>query len=419
MTQKIHIIGAGVVGICTALELINSGHEVTLVDQDSPGSNCSKGNAGHFGTNLVFPVASAALLPRVPGMLLNPLGPLAIRWRYLMKLTPWLIRFLLSTTPARYELGCQSLAALNEVAMENWYPLLEQSGAMPMLCKRGTLGVYENEKSFSHTRTARKIMDQYKVPYEVLQRNEIQRKEPELNDKAHKAIFYSQTSHVLDPYELSLKLFSLFEKLGGKFSRTRVNKILPHKKGCQLQTNNDQIEVEKLVICAGAWSTQLLGPLGYKIPLDTERGYHYMLPNPGYNLKVPVVCEEQGFIMTPMSKGLRLAGTVEFGGLKLPPNYRRAEMMYDHARRFLPDLNNAGAEPWMGFRPSLPDSLPVIGCSDEHPWLYFNFGHQHLGLTLAAITAKTLAACLENKEPTINMNAFSYQRWHLSSACTK
>lgn len=410
---QIHVIGAGIVGVCCGLYLQRAGYKVTLLDKKGIGQECSKGNAGHFATEQVFPLADKSLLPQVPKMLLDPAGPFRIRFSYLPKALPWFVRFILNMRKHKYQAHIQALKQLNQDAIQAYEPLLEAAGLQHMLLKQGSL------LTFEHTPQA-EIEKQYQafkqqgIAVKKLNRDELQQLEPALSDKIQSALLFTDVGHTIDPEQLTLKLADFFLAQGGEFIQQEITGIKHQQGKMKLLSPQQNIEVDKVLVAAGAWSKRLLTPLGYKVPLDTERGYHLMLDKQQV-LSRPVASAERKFIMTPMQSGLRLAGTVEFAGLHADMDKRRADVLLLQAQKILPELSQVTTEntqAWMGMRPSLPDSLPVLGEAPEHPGLFFAFGHQHLGLTQAGITGKLLAQQISGQTTDIQLSPFSIQRFN-------
>ncbi|WP_194867839.1 NAD(P)/FAD-dependent oxidoreductase [Pseudoalteromonas sp. PPB1] len=415
---QIAVVGAGVVGLCNALQLARQGHSVTLYDPAGIGEQCSRGNAGHFATEQVFPLADKALLPRLPMMLLDRLSPLRIDHKYLIKAFPWFSRFCLNMLPSRFKRHTRALRALNEAALPAFKQLLQEDFENN-ISMRGSLLTFEHDK-IEQIRALQKKYQQQGVAVELLDRTQLFALEPGLDQRIQYALYFTQVGHTPDPYQLSQALFQQFTALGGTFVKAKVEKIAP------LNTDTKQAQLakikvttqshgchtfERLVVATGAWSKTLCAQLGYKLPIEAERGYHNMLPVTS-NLSRPVASADRQFIMTPMQGGLRLAGTVEFAGLDTQPNYERADMLLTHARALLEGSDTLEqGEHWMGPRPSLPDSLPVIGQAPDHPNIYFALGHQHLGLTQAAITSELIAQCIANQPTTLDIGPYSIARF--------
>lgn len=409
----IGIIGAGIVGICTALQLQQAGFRVTLIDKRGIAQGCSKGNAGHFATEQVFPLADKSLLPQLPKMLLDPLGPFRIDWRYLLKALPWFVRFLLNMRKGTFNQNRDAIKALNQHAIGCYEPLLRQTNSEAMVKLKGSLLTFEHDDMASIQKQAASFSEQG-VRVEVLDRQATLTLEPSLSDKVKASLFFPDVGHTVDPEQLCLAFASTVYAQGGTMIKDSVTNITPKGNHYWVECQQSSYRFDRLVIATGAWSKSILAPLGYQAPLDTERGYHLMLPHKDV-LTRPVASAERRFIMTPMADGLRLAGTVEFAGLAAPQNDKRAEILLPHANQLIDNFNvalNDNFPRWMGFRPSLPDSLPVVGEAPHHKHLYFAFGHQHLGLTWGAITGQLIAEIATEQQPTIDVKPYCISRFN-------
>lgn len=411
--QQITITGAGVVGLASALQLQASGFQVLLLDKNAPGSGCSKGNAGHFATEQVFPLASLAVLKQLPAMLLDPTGPLRLRAGYLLQALPWLLQFAANIRPAQQRALQQALCGLNHHSIQSWQRLAALAGATDLLKFQGALLVSEQQDR----RALQQSYDSYRaagISVRLLSHDDTLALEPALADRVHGALDFPDVAHTIEPYELCQRLFARFTALGGQFRQSEVKQLQLVKTGAggfRLETQTGSIQTEQLVIAAGAHSHLLCRQLGWQVPLEAERGYHLMTaPRP---LQRPVSSLERKFIMTPLQHGLRLAGTVEFAGLDSAPDYRRADVLLQHANALLrqPTEPQQLDSHWFGNRPSLPDSLPVLGACPKHPGLYFNFGHQHLGLTQAAFSAELLTALLQGRQPAVQLAPYRIDRF--------
>ncbi|MGI2259976.1 NAD(P)/FAD-dependent oxidoreductase [Shewanella sp. GXUN23E] len=407
------VVGAGVIGLCTAIALQRQGVQVTLVDRLGIGEGCSKGNAGHFATEQVFPLAQASLLPQLPRMLLDPLGALRISPGYMFRAIPWFMRFLANMRPAVFKRNTASLRALNEGALAAWERLVSQSNCRELLIRHGSLLTFESP-SLSTARAIQAMYQSQEVEVELLERDALDALQPGLHGNITHALHFTQVGHTSSPYQLSQALYRHACELGVTFMQAEVIRIDAHNEKVQLVTDLGLLTADSLVVCTGAFSKSLCQGLGYQVPLDTERGYHYMVSSEHMPL-MPITSYEKKFILTPMSDGLRLAGTVEFAGLAQAPNYVRADRLRQLGESIWPELRDDKHDAdkrWMGFRPTLPDSLPVIGKAPGHDRVFFNFGHQHLGLTLAAFSAELLADELLGNTPAVSLRPYSIARFN-------
>jgi D-amino-acid dehydrogenase len=407
------VVGAGIVGVCSALYLQRDGWAVTLVDPDPPGDGCSFGNAGLIASAAVMPVATPGVLADVPRMLTDPLSPLTIRWSYLPRLLPWLIGFLRASTPARVEEISVALASITTRVFDDFAPLVQQSGAGDLMIRRGYIGAYRNPAKLAGMRADIAMRRRRGVRVEELGPDELRQLEPALARDVVGGYHLPETGHTVNPLALTQRLAADFQSRGGAIRRARVIDFtdITDAGPRAVMTDGGPIACDLVVIAAGAYSRALAAKLGADVPLDTERGYHTVLPRPGLELRLPVMSGDGGFAITPMSDGIRLAGTVEFGGVDAAPDYRRIAPLIAQAKALLPGLDTRGGSQWMGRRPSMPDSLPVIGRSPRHRNALLAFGHGHLGLTLSATTGRLIADLAGDRAPAVDLAPFRPERF--------
>lgn len=390
---EIAVVGAGIIGVACALQLARQGRQVVVIDSQAPGLGASYGNAGHLATEQVFPIADASILKRLPGMLMDPMGPLRLDWKYLPRALPWFIRLLLNLRPAHYRRTVAGIRALNEASLAAWQRLLHSIDRAQLLREDGSLLVFERTESRAALEAVQERMRQQQVPVTFWAGDAIREAAPQLSDAILGGLFFPSTGHFLDPYQVVCELVEAAKAAGVQFLQRQVLDGRTDDQGVTLSTDQGPLAARQVLIACGAHSARLTAALtGKTVPLDTERGYHLMLPHEHQRLPFAVTSLERKFIMTPMTGGLRLAGTVEFAGLERPANMQRAWQLHRLSKGlFRQDLSQEGATPWMGFRPSLPDSLPVIDrvCDGK---VLLAFGHQHLGLTQAAVTAEMVGA---------------------------
>lgn len=383
------VVGAGIIGVACALQLARLGRHVVVVDQQAPGRGASYGNAGHLATEQVFPIADVSILKRLPGMLLDPMGPLRLDWKYLPHALPWFLRLLWNLRPASHQRTVAGIRTLNEGSLGAWQRLLHSIGRPQLLREDGSLLVFEQADSRPALEALQRRMQQQQVPVAFWSGDAIRQAAPQLSEHLQGGLFFPGTGHFIDPYHVVCELVQAAKAQGVQFLQREVKDARLEEHGVSLTTDQGALSARQVLIACGAHSAKLTAALtGKKIPLDTERGYHLMLPHEQHRLPFAVTSLERKFIMTPMTDGLRLAGTVEFAGLDRPPNMQRAWQLHRLSKGlFRDDLSARDATPWMGFRPSLPDSLPIIDRVCEGKVL-LAFGHQHLGLTQAAVTAE-------------------------------
>ncbi|MGB3126961.1 MAG: FAD-dependent oxidoreductase [Pseudomonas sp.] len=391
----IAVVGAGIIGVACALQLARQGKRVVVIDPQAPGMGASYGNAGHLATEQVFPIADASILKRLPGMLLDPMGPLRLDWKYLPRALPWFVRLLLNLRPAPYRRTVTGIRALNEASLSAWQRLLQTIERPHLLREEGSLLVFERAKSREAIEALQQRMQAQNVPVAFWTADAVREVAPQLSDAIQGGLFFPGTGHFIDLNQVMGELVDAAKAHGVAFIQQRVLDGRVEEGGVSLMTDQGVFTARQVLIACGAHSAALTAALtGKKVPLDTERGYHLMLPHEQGRLPFAVTSLERKFIMTPMTGGLRLAGTVEFAGLKRPANMARAWQLHRLSQGlFRQDLNAQDATPWMGFRPSLPDSLPIIDQVCEGKVL-LAFGHQHLGLTQAAVTAEMVVRML-------------------------
>ncbi|MGF6127545.1 glycine/D-amino acid oxidase-like deaminating enzyme [Pseudomonas frederiksbergensis] len=385
------VIGAGIIGVACALRLARQGLRVVVIDQQEPGRGASFGNAGHMATEQVFPIADLSILKRLPAMLMDPMGPLRLDWKYLPRALPWFTRLLLNLRPAPFQRTVAGLRALNESSLGAWQRLLADIARPDLMREDGSLLVFERPESRQAIEALQARMRHQEVPVDHWQATTVRDRAPQLSERIQGGLFFPGTGHFLDPFHVVCELVHAAKTSGVQFLKQHVQGADLHQNGVSLITDHGRFSARQVLIACGAHSAKLTAALtGKKVPLDTERGYHLMLPHEHDRLPFAVTSLERKFIMTPMTDGLRLAGTVEFAGLDSPPTMERAWQLHRLSHGlFRRELNAEAATPWMGFRPSLPDSLPIIDrvCDGK---VLLAFGHQHLGLTQAAITAELI-----------------------------
>ncbi len=410
------VVGAGVVGLCTALEAQRHGFQVTLFDKGLPGEGASFGNAGYLATELIDPLATKKTLAAAPRMWMDPKGPLALPWKYLPQALPWLARFVRSASSARVEVSRQALSHLNQAAVPAWQRCLADIGAEEYLVPSGYLLVWESENKLDEAKTHAAYLAQWDIESVLLQGAQLREKEPELAETVSHALFFPNACRVKDPYLLSKQLFAVFQARGGGFEQTEVSEILPQENVVGVVTATSQNKFEHVVLCTGAWGKPLLEQTGISVPLEAERGYHLTIEIADMEtppLQHPIGSAERKFVMSPLASGLRVVGITEIGGLRLPEFARRFNVLRHHSRQLLPRLNNPALKvsEWMGHRPTLADSLPVIDQHPRHPRLLFAFGNQHLGLTQAAISAELVISLLRQVEPEFDVKPYRVDRF--------
>jgi D-amino-acid dehydrogenase len=385
---------------------------VTIFDPVPPGESTSFGNAGMIQVEACVPLATPGVLKQVPKMLLDPEGPLVIRWRHLAAFAPWLLRFVAAARPDRVEGISIALAAILEHAAAAHKELARASGAEDLFRPTGELYVYRNESSWRAAREGHDLRRRRGVRLDELTGPEIRQLEPALSPEVKYAVHSPDCLLVIDPLALTQRHAEAFVRGGGAILREKVTDIELAGSGIRaVVTDKTRHAVDAVVLAAGAWSRHLAKRLGVRVPVTSERGYHTMIADHGVGLRMPLLNGDHRFGIIPMRGGIRLAGTAEFAGLEAPPNWRRADMLVPLAQKLIPGLKANGATRWMGHRPAMPDSVPVIGPAPGVANAWFAFGHGHLGLTMAAITGRLVADLVAGRRPAIDLAPYRADRF--------
>ncbi|OMH36267.1 FAD-binding oxidoreductase [Motiliproteus sp. MSK22-1] len=402
-TGSVAVVGAGVVGLCTALEAQRNGYQVTLIDRDAPGLGASFGNAGYLATELIDPLSTGKTLLSALSMWLNPHGPLALPLSYIHRILPWLLRFVFAAYPKVADHGRRTIHQLNQASVPAWRRCLKDIEADGQLIQSGYLLVWESADKLEDARQHARYLREWGITTRLIRGEELAEMEPELAGRVSHALYFPEAYQVRDPYQLCMQLFSAFQARGGQFVQQSVNALLPIENAVRLQTPSTALRFDQAIVCAGAWSKQLLQSTGLEVPLEAERGYHLTIKAQHIKLNRPIGSAERRFVMSPLDSGIRVVGMTELGGLKLKPIKRRFDSLRYHCRKLITSLNDPSLEisEWMGHRPTLPDSLPVIDRHPDYPQLLFAFGNQHLGLTQAAISAEMVVNLMAG-EPSAN-----------------
>ncbi len=411
--MRITIIGAGIVGLTAAHALLDRGHQVTLIDPGNDQARPTDGNAGWIAHTDVMPLASPKVWRNLPQWLMDPLGPLTIRPAYLPFLTPWLIRFLLASSPARIKGSIAAIRSINGEALPSWQSLLSSLDLTDHLREKGILSVWRNHSAFLRAEDTLTRQRSFGISVDILDPKGVAELEPALHDIGA-GVFYPEACHVSDPAALASDLMRLARERGATHVVERAFAIEPVNEGIHIRTGGAGANVvaDRVVLAAGVWSRELAKRLGDRIPLDTERGYNATYPKGSFGLERPIMFEGEGFVTTPLDTGDRVGGAVEFAGTEAKPNHERTSAMITRLRRFLPHLEaDQPAKRWMGFRPSIPDSLPVIGAAARDSRVIYAFGHGHYGLTQAAVTSRLVADLIDGNASAIDLKPFSAQRF--------
>ena len=409
--NSVGVIGAGIQGVCIGLQLIKKGVPVTIFDKNDPGSMSSYGNAGHFSPYAVIQLNRPDVIYDIPKMLLSSYGPLALKWNYIPKMIPWIFKYLKSSTKKSMMHTTKYMHQILDLSLDAYDEVLSEIDTTNLVERKGIIYVWTN-KNLKSRKMEIKIRKDLGIKQKLLSKDEVLELEPNLCPVFDAGVFYDYAYHARDPKEITKKLFELFLKSGGKFKKEEVKSVEQTKYNqTQIKTNSETFNFEKIVLACGAFSKKLTDQLGEKIPLDTERGYHIHYKNMDHLLKRPVIFLDRGFGMTPMNQGLRAVGTVELGGFDNPISKKRIDYIDKCAKELLPQLEEFQDE-WLGFRPTLPDFLPVIGPSLKNRNIIYAFGHHHLGWTLGAITGKIVSGIVNEEKTNIDLTPYSSSRFN-------
>lgn len=408
---EIAVIGAGVVGQSIALRLAEAGHQVLAIAPEDPGDGASYGNAGVIADDAVLPVGTPDVLRRLPALLLDRMSPLAIRRAALPTLAPWLIRFAWQSLPGQARRNAQAIAALLAGSADGWRRLAADIGAADLLRQSGSLYLYDSAAALRRARSELEWRKVHGVRVELLTAAELGQLEPGLPvGVAEGAAYFPDTLSVIDPGRMLDRLGAAAAAAGAGRLLTLASGLRRRNGGIEIETEAGCIRARRAIVAAGAHSRPLALAAGDRVPLDTERGYHLEFDLAEPPVRRPVTPVALGFYFCPMQGRLRVAGTVELGGLEAPPSPHRLARLEEGARSILPDLP-APDRSWMGFRPSVPDSVPVIGPSRKGDDVLMAFGHGHLGLTLAPVTAELIADLVAGRAPPLPLGAYSPARF--------
>ncbi|MCA0033834.1 NAD(P)/FAD-dependent oxidoreductase [Mesorhizobium sp. B263B2A] len=408
----IAIIGGGIIGICAAALLAEAGRDVTVFDRTGICEETSSGNAAAFAFSDVLPLAHKGMIRQLPKWLADPLGPLSIPPAYLPKLLPWLIRFWRAGAPEKYEASLTTQAGMMKLAEAEWMGLLDRSGTRSMLREDGSLELYESEGEFQAGLSGWAARERFGIGFRHVEGKDLATLQPGLSPRFVKGTFVPGWKTVADPKLLGKAVWAYAQSKGARFQTARIDRVAADQDGATLTlADGSTRRARRLVIAAGAWSHLLARQLGDRIPLETERGYNTTLPTSAFEVKRMLIFSGHGFVITPLETGLRVGGAVELGGIERPPNYARSKALLRKAQKFLPGLDPSGGREWMGFRPSLPDSVPVIGKAQGSRPVVYAFGHGHLGLTQAAATGRLIRGLVLGQTPPVDLAPFSPQRF--------
>ena len=404
------IIGAGFIGLASAAALMRDGHRVTLFDPAGVGQGASFGNAGTFAPYACIPVNNPSVFRDLPRFLLSNQSPFRLRWGYLPHLAPWLVRFMMSSLPHRYEASAAALAALLDHAYDGYAPLLANPELASFVRPRECLYLYSSAASFDAARAALDLRRKLGVTFDLLKGDDIRALEPSLAPIFERGVLFTNSWHFSDPQGFLQTLHDQLTAQGLTLERSAVERVQPSGEGASLTVGGIARRFDYVVVATGARSAQFAGQCGDPVPLDTERGYHVRFPGAQQLVSRPVGWAERGFYMTPMSDGLRVAGTVELAGFGDTRNRSLLDLLTFSAKRALPALSTPDSN-WLGFRPTLPDGVPVLARSRASERVIYAFGHQHLGLTLAGVSGRIVADLIARRAPSLDLAPYAATRF--------
>jgi len=410
---KTTIVGAGIVGICTALALAKEGVDVRLIDRDEPGQGASYGNAGVISPWSVVPQSIPGAWRNIPGWLLKEDGPLFIRPSYFTRLFPWTWAFLKQGKMRRVREISDAMETLNQNNIELYRKLLAGTGFEALITDSYYVHAFRNPDKADIDALEYVLKREKGATIERIDGTELRQLEPALSPDFKTAIVTKGQARSLEPGKIGQVLFQQFTALGGEFLRADVTQIKPDANDLwMIETSEGAYKASKIVLAAGAWSGRLLAPLGVKVPLEAERGYHVEFPDAGVTLNNSVMDMELKCVASSMNTGLRIAGTAEFAGLDALPNQKRIDMLMSCAKRIVPDVDFEGVKSWSGVRPSSPDSLPFLGEVPSHKGLFAAFGHSHFGLMMAPKTGEVVTDMLLNRSVNSDYSPFQVNRFN-------
>ncbi|MBL8340165.1 MAG: FAD-dependent oxidoreductase [Rubrivivax sp.] len=421
--MHLSVIGTGIVGVCTAAWLQREGHRVTFVDPREPGEACSFGNAGSLSPSACLPVGMPGLWKQVPRWLRDPLGPLTVRWGYLPRAWPWLAQFLRHSSRGEVERIAGALRALLAPIFDCYAPLLQRAGAEHLVRRTGCLYVYSSRQAAARWAWGMNLRRSLGVQLRDVGEDELLALEPDLKGRFRFGLLAPENGSTPDPSALVKALHAQCLRDGAAQVREGVAGFegagggAPAHRGGEVRRlrlhGGGVLDVDGVVVAAGAWSAPLARALGAHVPLQTQRGYHVTVHSSNLALRHTVMAVEDNLMVNPMAMGLRLAGSVEFAGLAAPPRYERADVLLTKGRQLFPHLDASRTSRWMGHRPCLPDSLPVIGRAPGAANAWLAFGHGHVGMCAAASTGREVAALVGGRAPQVDLHPFRPERFGL------
>jgi glycine/D-amino acid oxidase-like deaminating enzyme len=403
--KNIVIVGAGIIGTCCAYFLQKEGHKVTVIDRNEPGTGASYGNAGSFSYYSAVGLNTPDIFLNIPYYLLSSYSPVSIKWNYIHKIFPWLVKFLKNCTAENMLKTAKAMNILLSESLDAYEEIFREIDVENLYEKKGVLYLW-GKKNLKSMERSIEIRNQLGIDQEILNKSQIEEMEPNIQPIYEKGIFYKNAMHAKNPKKILEKIFDKFINLGGSFIQDDVELI----NNFELKGKNKDYDYDSLIIASGAFSKKFSDSCNENIPLETERGYHVHFKDCQKLISRPICFSDSGLYLTPMEQGLRAAGTVELGGLKNPSSKKRINYVIDQANSLLKNLPDP-IDSWMGFRPTLPDFLPVIGKSKFKENIFYAFGHNHLGWTLGAITGKVIRDGVVERKSNFNLSPFLSNRF--------
>ena len=409
--MKVAVIGAGIVGLSTANWLKKYGQDVTLFDKEDPGSQASFGNAGTYAKYANIPTNSSSFFYLFPYLLLNKNSPLFFKKNKFIQSLPWIVQYLKNCRQSKVNDTSKKLTSLLSLVDEGYEDLFNEAGVEKYISRESIFYVWSNKLFYNSASKDFDARQETGIKIEIINKHEINDVEPNIKNIFYKGALFHGSYFAKNPKKISEKLLQLFINMNGKFIKQKIENIkILDTNEVKILTDSNTYSFDRIVICAGAWSKILTEKLGENVPLESERGYHIMYPHPAESISRPVAWQERGVYFTPMQEGLRAGGVVEFGGTSNEISSNVIKYLKRASSAVFSGLDNHISE-WVGFRPSVPDSLPVIGQSKKNPYIYYCFGHQHIGWSLGGISGKLIAQEICANKTDIDLEPFSVGRF--------